>query len=240
MGHFGCDCVLICERSSLRYRWMGCGFVRAGCVSVSADDENSLYLQLSQWLPPDRALRGLFLRGTCDARDGVGRGRTRSLSSLFDFLWVVSVWPDDSEGRSTFSVAISTTMAHGSRTSITLGECILLVHGIATAGRAISVIISRSPPTIRLASLRRPVSVNLLVVALSLGFVTTTSSSFSHLLDLLVALLGLVLDWIVDFVVVFGNDRDTFHGKFSKVLHLDRLEWWGGGEGQMGSQVAFN
>ena len=212
MGRFDCDCVLICERSSLRYRWMGCGFVRAGCVSVSADDENSLYLQLSQWLPLDRVLRGLFLRGTCDARGGVGRGRTRSLSSLFDFLWVVSVWSDDSDGRSTFSVAISTTMAHGSRTSI------------ATAGRAISVIISRSPPTIRLASLRRPVSVNLLVVALSLGFITTTSSSFSHLLDLLVSLLGLVLDWIVDFVVVFGYNRDTFHGKLSKVLHLDRLE----------------
>lgn len=131
-------------------------------------------------------------------------------------------------------------MAHGSRTSIALGVYIPLVHGTATAGRAISVIISRSPRTIRLASLRRPVSVNLLVVALRLGFVTTTSSLFSHLLDLLVALLGLVLDWIVDFVIVFGNNRDTFHGKFSKILHLDRLEWWEGGEGQMGCQVTFN
>jgi hypothetical protein len=85
-----CDCGLVCGRSSLRCHLMACDRVGVGCVSVSGDDESYLCLQLSLWLLLTRVLRGLSLRGTCDARDAEERGMFLSLSNLFDFLGMIS------------------------------------------------------------------------------------------------------------------------------------------------------
>ena len=73
---------------------MACDRVDVGCVSVSVNvsggDESYLYLQLSLWLLLTQVLRGLSLRGTCDARDAEERAMFLSLSSLFDFLGMIS------------------------------------------------------------------------------------------------------------------------------------------------------